>query len=241
MKSKFFSRFDIKAKNNKDFAEDLTYTLTIEEGNLSICLKAVGKFLFEQIPLEKEHILDQVERETELPRIKFSKAMTVMALFLRALSEPETQDDTPADWAADLQELGLIDSEDKDKQAVFMKMAESIQSESTSFRDMFTRRRYTAGVLPMLESFNHSVELRAIQEEKYKWGDDINKYKPSIIGTVPIVSINIGTDVSQNNQFYFQIKEDDIELLIDKLRAAKIEIDLLNQYLKGKDRKAQEV
>lgn len=241
MKSKLFSRFDIKAESNKDFAADLIYTLTLEEEALSTCLKAVGKVLFGQVPLEKEQIIDQIERDTKLPRIKFAKVMTVMALFLRTLSEPETQDDTPADWAADLQELGLIDAEDKDKQAVFMKMAKSIQSESTSFHDMFTRRRYAAGVLPMLESFSHSVELRAIQERKYKWGDNIDKYKPSTIGTVPIVSINIFTDVSQNNRFYFQIKEDDIELLIDELRAAKIEIDLLNQYLKGKDNKAEEV
>jgi hypothetical protein len=241
MKSKLFSRFDIKGEDNKKFAEDFTYALNLEEEILSICVKFVGPLLLAELPLERDRILDRVEIDTKLPRVMFSKTMAVIALFLKTLSEPETQDDTPADWAADLQELRLIDPEDKDKQAVFMKMAKSIQSESMSFRDMLTRRRYAAGVLPMLESFGHSVELRAVQEGKYKWGEDIDKYKPSIIGTVPIVSINIGTDVSQNSRFYFQIKEDDIEFLIDELRAAKIEIDLLNQYLKGKDKKAQEV
>lgn len=228
MKSKLFSRFDIKAESNKDFVGDLTYTLTLKEEILSICLTAIGKFLFEQIPLEQEQILDQVERDTKLPRIQFSKAMTVMAIFLKALSEPETQNDTPADWAADLQELKIIDP--KDKLAVFMKMAESIHSESVSFREALMRRKYTAGVLPMLESFRHSVELRAIQEKEHEWGSNIERYKPHIIGMVPIVSITIKTDVNQNNRFYFQIRGDQIELLIDELRAAKSEIDLLKQY-----------
>jgi len=243
MKSKLFSRFDPKAKDNQEFADDLAYTLTLKEKELSICSKALVPYFLAQLPSEEERILNEVERDTQLPRVKFSKAMNVMGLFLKKLGESEKQDDTPADWATDLRELGLIDSKDKPKQAVFLKMAESIKTESVRFRDEINRRKYASGVLPLFKSCGHTVELRAVQEEQYKWGDDVNKYTPCVIGTVPIVCINIGTDASSNNNFYFQMRSDQIDFLIDEMRSAKIEIDSLKRYVEGKDpqRKVQEV
>jgi hypothetical protein len=74
------------------------------------------------------------------------------------------------------------------------------------------------------------VELRAVQQGHYKWGERIEDYSPRVIGCVPVVSIHLGVDTDAPD-FFFQMREDQIDDLISELLAARKELVAFREYI----------
>jgi hypothetical protein len=88
------------------------------------------------------------------------------------------------------------------------------------------------GVLPVFDSFGITIEARPIRDGRYRWGNSIDAYEPSILGAVFIASIHIGVDEGSPKDFYFQADRVDLDNMIASLQAAKKEIDAFGRYLK---------
>ena len=232
MRSRVFSRFDPKNERNKQFAQDLQCALRLTEDQQAKCASALVAYLSARFPSQEERILSDLEQATRLPRVRFEPAMSVMSFFLKKLDTPETRDDKPEDWAADLQseELGLVTT-DADR-AAFESMAKKVVAAVDGYRAEAARRSYARGVLPALRACGHTVEVRAVQEDNYRWGDKIGKYVPKIIDIVPVVSVHLGTNAEgEDGQFYFQMREEQIDDMIDQLLAAKRDLEALKNLL----------
>jgi hypothetical protein len=231
MKSRVFSRFDPSREGNKEFVRDLKCAMGLAEPQRKACLDALLGYVLARLPSDDESVLRDLEQATGLPRIRFVPALDVMAFFLKKLVAPETRSDKPADWAADLgsPELALLESTEEQK--AFETLAEGVLGVSGKFRTEQMRRAYAYGVLPVLKSCGHTVEARAVQEESYKWGDSPDEYVPRIVDMVSVVSLHIATDSETEPDFFFQVREDQIDYLIGELLAAKKEVASFKTFL----------
>ena len=231
MKSRVFSRFDPSKEGNKEFVRDLKCAIGLAEPQRKACLDALLGYVLARLPSDEDRVLGNLEQATGLPRIKFMPALDVMAFFLKKLVTPETRSDKPGDWAADLRspELSLLQS--AEEQMAFETLAEGVLAVSGKFRTEQMRWLYASGVLPVLKSCGHTVEIRAVQEESYKWGDSPDEFVPRIVDMVSVVSLHIGTDSEAEPDFFFQIREDQIDYLIGELLAAKKEVASFKTFI----------
>ena len=93
------------------------------------------------------------------------------------------------------------------------------------------RRRYSEGILPGLKSCGTTVEIRAVQKDRYRWETHVKEYLPEILDVAGVVSVHIGLDKGMPRDFYFQGTEADLDLLISQFQAAKKDLRALQEFL----------
>jgi len=133
-------------------------------------------------------------------------AWRALLRFQEQLQRPDNHDDVDA-WLSDLGPTlrGFkIDSQ-------------TFVSTLNGLMRAMLRTAYAAGVLPVLNAFAATVELRAVQGLTYQSGQDIDSYVPDLVDLVPIVSLAIGVDTGRDLRFQTDLGQ--LRSLIDRLRA----------------------
>lgn len=88
-------------------------------------------------------------------------------------------------------------------------------------------KKHESGVLPSLYGIESTVELRGVMKGAWRAGMDLEEYMPSLITYVPIASVHI--EASNDEELYFQVSEDTLDLLISSLDAARKEMQLIKK------------
>lgn len=141
----------------------------------------------------------------------------------------EVSKDKASDLGEDLREIAGLTAEES---ATFVEIVENLKSGAVAkYKTLRTRKSYEAGVLPSLSGVANSVEFRAVTEEAFKLGAQPEEYKPKLVGHVPVISIRLKVDSGHVGEFVFQASPEELQLLIDSLNAALVEIKAFEKHL----------
>jgi len=210
----------------------------LEMGNdeQNACLELLPQIALAETKSETQHLLDKFKGRTSRPLVEIAHALGVLNFFIDGMADRETAGDTTSAWSKDLAEKGILRNQAEEQR--FVSMMDRIREEVFPEFDKKRRRRgYATGVLPSLTDLGITVELRAVQKEKYRWGTPEEDYKPKIVDLVGVASIHIGVDAGPQNHFYFQMSEHEIDAVIASFVAARRDLAALRDSVsfKGND------
>ncbi len=232
MKSRLFAAVfdDREGDNAKTFQRHLRETLALSDEDRDACLDALPQIRLARTTGEMKQVVDALVRNRPVGRSKLEHAIGVMSFLLDALLTDDVPDSDPPLWADDLEhELGWLDETTRPP---FEQMLQRLHKDAArKLEPEIRRRRAAGGVLPTLKTFGITVELRAVRKDFYRSGTPIEAYRPQILDTTMIASVHVGVDVGTPDDFYFQADEDDIDYLINCLKAAKKDMKALRAYL----------
>jgi len=132
-------------------------------------------------------------------------------------SEQERQD-IPSVVVTDLvAELKLLSPENSKK---FERLFTVLKEEIAPVLERQERAKAAAiGVLPSFKGYGATVELRAVLNSKFHFGDIADEYEPEIGNVVPVASVVLRMTGGPPERFFFQADEDDLLTLIESLKA----------------------
>ena len=158
---------------------------------------------------EREALLDQTAKELSASYVDVNSALDMLRFLSRQLAKEETQHDKVEDIVADLGPFGFVPKGREAELTTFF----------TSLRDLVVKeegrafaREFERGLLPRLHSFGATVEVRAVFKRKTLPEDD--QYKPQMLGAVPVATVKMTLTSNENNEFYFQLRDDEVESLM---------------------------
>jgi hypothetical protein len=230
-KSKLFGTFDPSEEQNKEFCRDLRAFLGVTEQERKAAIEAFSKFKESISSTERTEVIDLVTGEAGLTGLQQKAIYRLMDFFLRqciaVIEKTDMADDTIEMWTSDLRVLDVIT---ESEEAVLTKVLSDFQRESLpSLHDVVRRLSYSAGVLPTINSFGATSELRAIRKRRLDWTSDSKDYVFDLGGFVAVGSIHIGTDSGHSREFDFQVDEKQLTYLISGLQQLLLELTELNK------------
>ena len=229
MRSRLFSEFDPESKDNDLFAKHLKMAMTLTDAQAATCISAFAKVRLARTQMETRQHLQALEKETHLPLKQIDQALSVVQFFFRNMMRDDYKADTTEEWAEDLGQLDLLNDDEKPR---FITLIEGLRSQVLpAIENDIRRRTYGEGVLPTLKSCGTTVEMRAVQKDRYHWGESLETYVPQIMDITGVVSIHIGLDEGTPEDFYFQASVDDLDLLIQQFTAAKKDLHALDRFI----------
>jgi|GEM_PF-5417846 len=230
MKSRMFNKFDPNSKKNEQFLIDLKRLLSSSDGLLNEILDKVSDLYVVRTSSQRESIVDGISANTGKSKVEINYIVYILEFFIKNRLEDENSD-TADDWLEDLKSLGVIELDEEEE---FLRIAKVLIDDVVpKIEKDVKRQKFTTGLLPVLENIGATVEMRAVNENKFKVGQDLNNYVPRVSDIVPLVSLHIGLDTEEN--FYFQVSEEALDLMIDSLGAAKKDLSALKDFVKVKD------
>jgi hypothetical protein len=231
MQSRLFTTvFDNpEGDNAKTFARHLRETLQLGEERCRMCVDALPQLSNARTPTQEREFVSDLASKSGITRSTLAHALSVIKFLSDSLVVEGIPDNDSDLWASDLQELGWVDDE---LRLAFDSLLERLTSARSDLQFRKHERRATGGVLPCFTSLGYTVEVRPIREKIFRWGERVEEYEPKILGTVLVTSIHIGVDEGPTEGLYFQTDEEDIDNIIDSLRAAKKEMAALRKFLR---------
>ena len=123
----------------------------------------------------------------------------------------------------DIEVLHVLPDNDKQR-----KIARSFFRQLFTFLEKDSNRRLrnqtARALLPSLSSCSTQIDYRQINRAVFDWRSDLpEKYKPNIIGSVPVALIKIILD--EGDPIVFQCDKEDLEMLNRKFRAVLKEME----------------
>lgn len=237
MKTVFFKDFSLRDIKDSTFQRDLQSLFELWPDHKEKFVRAILVSAGVLTKGQQEQIIKELADDVKTSFPEVCMAFDVLRFLVKRLSEDDYQQDTPEALQEDLSDMEIIVDEQK---ALFISLVKSIKSELIPQHEKLAKRRmYAAGVLPSLRSVGTTVEIRAISEA-LPLGKSISEFRANIEGYVPVVSIHLSADSGTVDEFAFQVSTDELMALIDKLQAAKIEVEAFEKYIEGKVRARKE-
>lgn len=229
LKSRLFSKFDPANKDNDLFGKHLRLALSLSSEQMAACIGKLVEFRLARVDAEVTRVLDSLEEETHLPQTEVEQVLSVLLFFLNRLLKDDYKNDTPEQWAED---LVTLDQMEKKSSPFFISSATRIRDEVVPKVELVVRRRvYSEGVLPGFRTCGTTVEMRAVQKDRYRWGHPVEDYESEVVDIAGVVSVNIGLDQGTPRDFSFQMSEDALADLISQLNAARKDLLALNEFI----------
>ncbi len=218
MKSMLFGRFDIKNEKNKEFSEDLLYSLSLKDRVIDRVIEAVPSLVRARTNAEKEPLIEEVSRDTGMTVNELGQITAVIRFFIGCFHGKAYEGDTTEAWAEDLTELGVLG----EKQAKgFLSFIGKLRSKlSEPLKELSRENKAEIGILPVLSSMSSTVEIRGVFEERFELGADVSAYKPKLIDVTPMISVAISLDSGTPSAFTFQASPRNLKYLIGELQVA---------------------
>lgn len=234
MKSKLFGEFDATDENNKQFISDLKAVCELPPAHRQAIADALPGLLAASTEKQMQDRTDTLQRDTGASRLLIGHVCDFAGFFLRQMLDDRLKDEPFADWSSDLVELGLLE---KQQEESFLALLQELKERTLPTVSRVRKElAYGVGVLPSLKSCGTTVELRAIFDKPYRWGISLKDYKPVLEKVVPVISVRISLDSGEISDIGFQMTPQLTDILIDHLKAARVDADLLSRrFLPSKE------
>lgn len=181
---------------------------------------------------ETDAAIDLAVEGLEVPRAKLQHALAVAQQFLFGfLPSGKAHKDTPADLLEDLNELFEMPEDDQRDRALSDFLAQLKDHALATVERSVLRMQYAHASLPNLKSVSFTVNFRAVFDETYKLGTDLDAYRPKCIGTIPVGVIQLRLDEGPTQDMFFQADRRAIGVLVDHLRALERQLDIAQRDL----------
>jgi len=229
MKSQLFSRFNVNGPANTDIKNDLAVLSSLTAKQAKAILKELPALNTVETEDEQTEIEQKLAKALDMTIVSLESINSLTGFFLRMARDKDTRADKVDDWVADLMELKLIQPSQAKRVAAFIDaLKQQVEPATRGFVD---QRRAAAKVFPTLTGSGTSVDVRGVLREEYLSGTPLEKYTPSIIDAVPIISVRITVDTRENSEFAFQASPSTLDRLIKDLQAAQKDSIALQQHL----------
>ncbi|MCY3022161.1 MAG: hypothetical protein NTW87_24380 [Planctomycetota bacterium] len=231
MKSRLFTAVldDPNADGAKTFARHVRELVGVTEDARKLCLDALPSVRAALTERERDKIVEELVKASNAAPQAVRHSLAIQNYLADILLNDKVPADDYKKWADDLLELQWLKQEHR---AVFESTISALVSTHLpKLRSEYDKRRTRSGVMPTFSSFGITVEVRPIRKDRYRWGTNVDDYRPEILGTTMIASIHIGVDEGSPEDFYFQADEQDIDNMISSLIAAKKDMSALSVYL----------
>lgn len=227
MKSQVFSRFD--PTSNERFRRSVADAAQLTEQGLLQVVQRLPDLLLAEDRDRAEAIESILVNELKTTPRLVQGALVLFTFYATKLCEPDFKLDSPKALCEDLVELQVLAPANRDKMERALAAVQQITRDKLSIE--WRRSQAARGVLPCLESIDATVELRAILDAHNSSRlVSLNDYQPRIHGVVPIVSVSVMTD-SSDQSYIFQCDEKQLETLIMRLEMANRDLLALKAYL----------
>lgn len=232
MKSKLFSRFDLKADDNKSFVDDLKNILSIEQEKRKEIIKIIIEYTKTFSNKQADKMIEKLSTELDLDIAKINNALVVLTFLMDKIIDDSFSSDTPIKWIDDLIEMSVIKREEsKEMLEIFNEIWDLAKNE---YKKVDTEQTYKRGALPIVKSIGYTVELRGIFKDEFTYGGNIDEFNPELVDFMPIISVGITTESDkQKNRFVFQAEENHLKRIIDVLSSAIKEANILKVKNRG--------
>lgn len=220
-----------------DFKRDLESLLKLSrEARLGLVAASLKAFSA-QTDREAKAIRDEIERRFGNEPVSLTAPLKILKFFAESFvadpeDDPIAKDDAEK-IASDLAKMdNVLPKSPEDAEALLGETLKALKEGATRLKSAIRRMAYEQGILPNFKGVGTTVELRAVMTKKFEWGDDVDKYEPSLDGLVGVASIRIKLADSDPEHFSFQATEVELTNLISSLQAAQKQLRLLEQSIK---------
>lgn len=228
MKSKLFRRFDLKNPKNKAFHVSIAEALKLTHEQTVKLVNVLPQIVQAQTPAEQFPVLKKFENDTAIPPVVLQRIVNFASFIIRALSNDDLENEDPELWADDLISSGILAPQLKNELLSFITLLKTECLEKIQSTEL--RQHAESGSLPVFATASTTVEIRGVLKKQYAWGCSIDDFEPEIDSLVPVISIAIGVDSGLVQQFTFQTTPQNLQYLIDELRAAQKSADKLLKF-----------
>jgi len=232
LRSRLFSSFDVRDKENEGFIQDLKSLMKFDPADQKEIAKAAADVDLARTGSDEMRVIESLEERTGRRAVDLVRPLRFGRFLLKSLDKdtPSVREDTPEMWADDLVALKIVSGEQK---ARFLECATFVRNEIFPYYEKEGRRvRFEGGAFPSFNSFASTVELRGVTIPRFKFDDALDKYKPKVEGVIGVASILIGVDSGTPEKFCFQVTGENLNKLIDQLQATKKDLEALEKKYK---------
>lgn len=203
------------------FNEDLKFLWDVPDNQRKAIFPYIAEIYKTETPADREIALDKAIKEVAG---NAEDNLRIINLLLFIYSSWNPLQDTPSNFVKDLDDLHLLPIEKREDAMAFLLEFFSIIEADNTRR---LKKMFAGSVLPSFIGVDTIVDFRSIIKQPYgsTLDDRIENYNPECLDFIPIVLIQIERDTLSPKTFEFQCEEDDLDMLINSLQAAKKDLE----------------
>ena len=160
------------------------------------------------------------------------RTLKVLRLLLFIYGQWHPVNDNAEIFIRDMSELGLIPAKNKDQAERFLlEFLHQVQQDNQRRLE----KMHAASILPNYLGSSTLIDFRAVISNPFGVGleNKIADYDPTCISFVPVVIVQIRSSDNDPGEFVFQCEEEELDMIINQLNAAKKELNAAKRALPG--------
>ena len=226
MRSSIFNKF---AGLPKEFQEDLSVLWKLPQQVRMGLIAHIPKIAKARTSGQKKIAMDEAVEELEGNSADVLKCLRLMGFIYEEWSPIY---DTAASFLKDLADLYLIPEEKVEEAKDFLIEFLAEVEKDNKYR---LEKMFASSLLPSLEQQTTLVDFRAVIRKPFGTGlkDDIEEYEPTCVGFTPVIIVRLRRDAGEPRSFAFQCEEDSLNMLIESLQAALMDLKAAEKCLPG--------
>jgi|SRR3989338_9154803 len=234
LKSKTFTINPLNEEGLRTLKEDAEILSKVSTENFLPMIDSVKEIILAKTEKDELAIQEKMIDSQLVPNLQTAvSARRLINYFFRLFHEDLTKDDSPENIAKDLVAIGL----DSKNLFVIEKLLNLIGQEVKWYDNYRLKKSSKQGLFPYLKSVVTTIELRAVFNREIKGKEKVEEYAKEAqlekdCPAIPIISIAITLDSGTPDRFCFQTSPEDIELLIERLKASLLKTKMLEEHYK---------
>ncbi len=220
---------DPEGASTRRFKGHLDAILALAPADIDKMLAAFPDILFAETQGQQRRIIEDLATKCEAGLDVLVRSSSILQFFVKASLRQDLPEKEISLWVPDMIECGVL-SADKEQaaSAILKRLAEDVVP---SIEPRARRLSAASGVLPVFARGGYTVEVRSVPEDIYRRGNPIGEYVPKILDAAAVVSLHLMVDSGTPADFYFQATAEDVDYLVDLLKAARKELAAFEEYL----------
>ena len=212
------------------FATHTKAALGVSDKDIALVVKALPDFMLAKSTAERRLLLEKLSKACSADLNVLVGTLNIFEFILASLMQEDLPQNEVDYWGGDLVEAKILSEADKAK---FESLVKKVIAEVVPLLQPVSRRqRAQSGVLPAFSGLTFTVETRSVREKPYNRSLNVEEYAPKVVDVAFVASCHLAVDAGQIKDFFFQVSEEDIEVIIDILQAARKDMTALKGYLK---------
>lgn len=225
MNSRFFAFID--AKENEDFRTDCGALHTLIQNDPSKLLEAFQAVDASRLAKTQQDVSIKYAATFNVsPPVLFQSLRVLKALSTAFLDE-KFKNDTPETLAADF--IAFCGAA-APLQADVLALLRRLQNHVVEGRAQIRGREFESAVIPTLHEFSGAVDIRPVFNRGELSSD--HEYSAEMVAIVPAIVLRIETSATSNDNLVFQLREEQLDQMMNQLANLKKELGKAKVNLK---------
>lgn len=220
------------------FKDDINIIKTFDSSKFEEIIKHIKRIILADTEKEEYKIYNEIVESKLIENHSIINSFhKIVNSFLKSFSDENAKDDSPEIIIRDISKKLKIEEEELSS---IKNLLTLIKQNVEWYKQKELKESFEKGLFPFLKGIGTTVELRGVFNREIKLGEDINSYAKEIEinkenPVIPTISISINLDSGTPNRFCFQSSPENIEWLIEELKAALHKSKMLEEKFNVKN------